>query len=353
MPLNPVQVENPYGLPPIEGVSFTDEERRRLGMRTESAPPQAQTTEDRQLEMMRSISQAASQPGADQAALSRALSASATAVPMSEWKAPPEPLPLNKRELVREQLGAYHRQIRALETFASDPRNPASQEEVAKIRDQIESEFQRSLANATLPSPVSMYEQLVEDENPEVARAKHKDTLAKIPGFKSEWSSFVSFDPETNEPVYPKWMEKPMEAAMSKAMGVGEDESESKIVEAANKFVMDQLDSQKPDKKDYEGDIEGFDAAMAAWNNKKRAQFLRANPEAAKHLPTFAEEQGFTQPAAPVAPVGGVAEIRTLEEAQAHLVSDEPQEAVVVGPDGARYQFLPNGKLTMISGPAQ
>lgn len=347
--------ENPYGLPPLDGVSLTDEERRRLGMSV--SPPASQTTEDIRLEMMRSIAENAQRPGADQGALARALSAASIAVPMSEWKPAPEPLPISKKDHVRTVLESTERQLRSLEQFASDPKNPVSQDEVAKIRQQIEAEAQRALNQATLPSPFAFYEQLVEDESPEVARAKHKETLTTLPGFKQEWMSMISFDPETNEPVYPKWMEKPLEAALGKAMGVGDDAQTKKAMEDANKFVLEQLQQQKPDKKDYEGDIEGFDAAMGAWNNKMRAQFLRANPEAAQYLPTFAEEQGFVQPAAPVAtPVSsaGVTEIRSLEDAQAHLINDGPDDsAVVVGPDGARYRFLPNGKLEMISGPTQ
>lgn len=302
MPLNPVSIENLYALPSLNGGDLvTEEERRRI--EAQGGGDVSPSTEIARLEMARSIAQNAQRPGADQGALSRALAAASIAVPMSEWKPAPVPLPVSKKDQVRTVLESRERQLRSLEQFASDPKNPVAQDEVERIREQIESEAQRALANSTLPSPVSMYETLVEDESPEVFRAKHKDMLRSLPGFNEEWLGMVSFDPETNEPKYPKWMEKPLEASMAKAMGVGDDKVVKEQTRAAADFLLEQLERQKPDPKLYGDDTAAFDEDMAAWENKRLAHFKRYNPEAAALLPTFAEEQGFTQPGtAPVTP---------------------------------------------------
>lgn len=287
MPLNPVSIENPYGLPPLN--SEEDDPIARL--QREYAEEQG----DPNLQMQRSIAENAQRPGADQGALGRALSAAAIAVPMSEWKPAPEPLPVSKKDLVRTVLASRERQLRSLETFASDPKNPVSQEEVGRIRDQIESEAQRALSQSTLPSPVSMYETLVEDENPEVKRAKVRDSWKSIPGFKEEWGSFVSFDPETNEPVYPKWMEKPLEAALGKAMGVGGEEGPTQAVKDAEAFARHELEAQRPKAKDFGENTAAYEEAKRQYDLKMKAHLKRYNPAAYAQLPTFAEESGQTE----------------------------------------------------------
>lgn len=321
MPLNPVSIENPYGLPPLN----SDEEDPIARLQREYAEEQGNPN----LQMVRSIAHQAQQPGQDQGALSRALSAAAIAVPMSEWKPAPEPLPISKRDHVRTILSSRERQLRSLEQFASDPKNPVSQEEVERIRGQIEAEAQRALASSTLPSPVAMYEQLVEDESPEIFRAKHKEMLLSLPGFNEKWMASVSFDPETNEPVYPKWMEGPLEAAMGKAMGVVDDEAAAKVQSAAEKFALAQLERQQPDPKQYDmeddDDVAAFEEATAAWENKMRAHFLRFNPEAAAHLPTFAEEQGFGGAGGAAPPVAGPAPVQGAP-APAHFDEEEVRQ---------------------------
>lgn len=303
MPINPLIVENPYGLPPLEGSTFTDEERRRLGMRpvVTGAGVTPQSIEDVHLEMMRSIAEQAQQPGANQAALGRALSAASTAVPISEFKPAPQPLPVSSRERLRLRLESRERQMRALEKFASDPKNPVSQEEVSRIEGRIEAEFQRTAENETMPSPVAFYENLVEQSSPEIIQAKTKENLLTIPGFKKEWSSFVTFD-EDNQPVYPKWMEKPLEDSMARAMGVAKKEKDPTL-EAAVKFQEEELKRAEPNPADYEGKNANpqYTKDRIAWENRMRALFLRTNPDAARLLPTFAEERGFISPV-PLAP---------------------------------------------------
>jgi hypothetical protein len=296
MPLNPVMAENPYGLPPLN--------------RDEEVTPQIQ--------MARDITRFAEQhPEADQGALSRALSAASIAVPMSEWKPAPVPLPISKKDQVRTVLDSRERQLRSLEQFASDPKNPVSQDEVQRIRDQIEAEAQRALSQSTLPSPVAMYEQLVEDESPEIYRAKHKEMLLSLPGFNEKWMASVSFDPETNEPMYPKWMEGPLESAMAKAMGVGGDEAANEAKTAAADFTLGQLKRAEPQAKDYGDDLSSFETDHNAWENKMRAHFMRFNPDAAALLPTFAEEQGFTQ--------SGAAPAATMESASMPAQFDDEE----------------------------
>ncbi len=345
MPINPVSVENPYGLPPLNG-----------GDDLPSDP-----TERARLEMMRSIAENSRRPGADQGALARALSAASTAVPMSEWKPPVEPLPISRKDQVRTVLDSRERQLRSLESFASDPKNPVSQDEVARIRDQIEAESQRALQNATLPSPVSMYETLVDAEEPEVARARVKDNLLTVPGFKREWSAFVSFD-ENNQPVYPKWMEKPMESAMAKAMGVADDEAATQAQEAAATFAENQLKRAEPKLKDYDGDIEAFDTDHNAWEQKMLAHIKRFNPEAAALLPTFAEEQGFAQPgaapaqSAPTAPTAVSFDEEEVRQLQMRFEANNTPTAVAKSADDLRSQIasgdISPGDVVIVSTPA-
>lgn len=308
MPVNPVSIQNPYGLPPLN--SGEDDPIARL--QREYAEEEA----DPNLQMVRSIAKQAQQPGQDQGALSRALAAAAVAVPMSEWKPPAESLPISRREHMRTILASRERQLRALEAYASDPSNPATQESVEEIRQKIEAEAQNALKNSTLPSPVAMYETLVEDEQPEVFRAKHREMLLTIPGMKEEWASAVTFDPETNEPVYPKWMEGPLEAAMSRAMGV--EEPDTAKVDAARKaaftFEDKRLKGLEPQADQYENQTD-FEADHKAWENKVRQNFVRNNPQAAQYLPTFAEEQGFGPPLPEDAHLGAWREAELPEDA--------------------------------------
>lgn len=285
MPINPISVENPYGLPPLDPAQ---------------GPPPYDPKEQMRQDLIRQANEISQgRPGASLSAFSLA-----DAVPMSEWKPPEERvrLPMSQRQHASTVIQSYNQQLHTLQRYASDPRNPVSQEEVGRIRQQLDHEVQRALTEGTMPTPVSMYETLLEGESPEIKQAKIRDSWKSIPGFKEEWGSFVTFDPQTNEPVYPKWMEKPMELSMSKAMGVAEEE-EDPAIEAANEFQLEQLERREPKASDYEQGAANpeYVKAREAWDKERYALFVRTNPDAAKRLPTFAEERGFAQPAAPSA----------------------------------------------------